>query len=86
MLDIELIRNDPERVREALRKRNDDPALVDEVYALDVRRREMLQEVETLRAERNRVSKEIGRMQDKDARQARITEMREVGEQLAALE
>ncbi len=86
MLDIELIRNDPERVREALRKRNDDPALVDEVYALDVRRREMLQEVETLRAERNRVSKEIGRMQDKDARQARITEMRELGEQLAAFE
>ena len=86
MLDIELIRNEPERVREALRKRNDDPALVDEVYALDIQRREMLQEVETLRAERNRVSKEIGRMQDKDARQARIAEMREVGEQLAALE
>ncbi|MEJ5310518.1 MAG: serine--tRNA ligase [Anaerolineae bacterium] len=86
MLDIELIRNDPERVREALRKRNDDPALVDEVYALDVQRREMLQKVETLRAERNRVSKEIGRMQDKDARQARIAEMRELGEQLAASE
>ncbi len=86
MLDIELIRNDPERVREALRKRNDDPALVDEVHALDIQRREMLQEVETLRAERNRVSKEIGRMQDKDARQARIAEMRDVGEQLAALE
>jgi seryl-tRNA synthetase len=86
MLDIELIRNETDRVREGLRKRNDDPALVDEVYALDVQRREMLQEVETLRAERNRVSKEIGRMKDKDERQARIVEMREVGERLAALE
>ncbi|HOU15564.1 MAG TPA: serine--tRNA ligase [Anaerolineae bacterium] len=86
MLDIELIRNETERVREGLRKRNDDPALVDEVYALDVQRREMLQEVESLRAERNRVSKEIGRMKDKDERQARIVEMREVGERLAALE
>ncbi len=86
MLDIELIRNETERVREALRKRSDDPALVDEVYALDVQRREMLQEVETLRAERNRVSKEIGRMKDKDERQARIVEMREVGERLVALE
>ncbi len=86
MLDIELIRNEPDRVREGLRKRNDDPALVDEVYALDVQRREMLQEVETLRAERNRVSKEIGRMKDKDERQARIVEMREVGERLATLE
>ena len=86
MLDIELIRNEPERVREALSKRNDDPALVDEVYALDIQRREILQEVEGLRAERNRVSKEIGRMKDKDERQARIAEMREVGEQLSALE
>ncbi|HOT91718.1 MAG TPA: serine--tRNA ligase [Anaerolineae bacterium] len=86
MLDIELIRNDIERVREALRKRNDDPTLVDKVYALDVQRRQMLQEVETLRAERNRVSKEIGQMKDKDARQARIAEMRALGERLAALE
>ena len=86
MLDIDLIRHEPERVREALRKRNEDPALVDEVYTLDVQRRELLQEVESLRAERNRVSKEIGRMKDKDARQVRITQMREVGEQLATLE
>ncbi len=86
MIDIELIRNDIERVREALRKRNDDPALADKVYALDVQRRQMLQEVETLRAERNRVSKEIGQMKDKEARQARIAEMRALGEQLAALE
>ena len=86
MLDIDLIRNDPERVREALRKRNDDPTLVDEVFALDIQRREILQQVETLRAERNRVSKEIGRMQDKEVRQARIAEMREVGEQLSASE
>ena len=86
MLDIEIIRNEPERVREALRKRNNDPAIVDEVYALDIRRREVLQEVESLRAERNRVSKEIGRMKDKVERQARIAEMRQVGEQLSALE
>lgn len=86
MLDIELIRNDPERVRESMRKRYDDPALVDAVIDLDLRRREALLEVETLRAERNRVSKEIGRMKDKDARQERIVEMREVGQRLSALE
>ncbi len=86
MLDLDLIRNDPERVRQALRHRNDDPALVDEVLRLDVQRRELLQEVETLRAERNRVSKEIGRMKDPADRQARIEEMRVVGEQLTALE
>jgi seryl-tRNA synthetase len=86
MLDIQLIREQPEAVREALRKRNDDPIIVDEIATLDVTWRDLLQEVEALRAERNRVSKEIGRMKDKETRQARIDEMREVGERLTALE
>ncbi len=86
MLDIELLRNQPEVVREGLRKRNDDPALVDTVLALDTRRRELLQEVEALRGERNRVSKEIGRMKDPAERQTHIVAMREVGDKLTALE
>ncbi len=86
MLDIELIRREPERVREALRLRQDDPALVDEVLALDERRRTLLRRVEALRAERNRVSKEIGRMKDKAAREEKIAAMREVGKQIADLE
>ena len=86
MLDLDLLRNEPERVREALRKRCDDPAIVDEVSRLDVQRRELLQQVENLRAERNRVSKLIGRMKDPAARQASITEMRGVGEKISALE
>ena len=86
MLDIELIRTEPDIVRDALRKRNDDPALVDEILELDTRRRASLQEIESLRAERNRVSKEIGQMKDKDARQAKITEMRQVGDRIAELE
>jgi seryl-tRNA synthetase len=86
MLDLDLIREQPERVREALRKRNDDPAIVDEVYELDIQRREILTEVESLRAERNRVSKAIGRMKDPAERQASIEAMREVGERIAALE
>ncbi len=86
MLDIDLVRKNPELIREALRKRNDDTAIVDAVLALDMQHRELLQQVETLRAERNRVSKEIGQMKDKDSRQERINAMREVGEQLVALE
>jgi len=86
MLDLELLRHEPERVREALRQRNDAPELVDEILRLDERRREALQEVETLRAERNRVSREIGQTKDSAARQARIAEMREVGDRITALE
>lgn len=86
MLDIQLIRDHPETVRDALRKRNDNPAIVDDVLGLDSQWRELLQSVESLRAERNRVSKEIGRMQDKQARQAKIDEMRDVGERLSGLD
>ncbi len=86
MLDLDLIRQQPERVREALRLRQDNPAMVDEVLALDVRRRELLVEVENLRAERNRVSKEIGRMKDPAERQQKIEAMRAVGDRIAAIE
>ncbi len=86
MLDIDLLRQNPDKVREALRLRQDNPALVDRVLALDVQRREILVEVERLRAERNRVSKEIGRMKDAAERQQKIEAMREVGDQIAALE
>ena len=86
MLDIELIREQPEVVREGMRKRNEDPSIVDELLDVDAKRRELLQEVESLRALRNRVSKQIGRMKDPDERQARIDEMREVGGQISDLE
>ena len=61
MLDIDLIRNKADLVRKALEKRNDDTAIVDEMLELDKQYRTLLSEVELLRAERNRVSKEIGR-------------------------
>ncbi|MFL7792064.1 MAG: serine--tRNA ligase [Anaerolineae bacterium] len=86
MLDIALIRENPDYVREAMRKTGDDPVLVDNILALDARRREILTEVEGLKAERNRVSKEIGKLKDKDERDARIVEMRQVGDQIDVLE
>jgi len=86
MLDIALIREQPELVKEALLSRNEDPAQVDTILTLDVRRREFLQEVEVLRAERNRVSKEIGRLRDQVERERLITEMRQVGDRISQLE
>ncbi len=86
MLDLNLIRNEPDRVKEGLRKRGEDPAIVDEVRELDVKRRKLLQEVENLRAERNRVSKRIPKIQDPQEREAKIQAMRELGERLKALE
>jgi len=61
MLDIELIRRDPEFVKERLSTRDRDlPSLVDRVLELDGRRRRILTEIESLRAERNRKSRQIG--------------------------
>ena len=86
MLDLDLMRKHPQHVREGLQKRNQDSTIVDEILSLDEKRRALLQDVEALRATRNRVSKQIGRMKDPDERQARIEEMREVGAKIDALE
>jgi seryl-tRNA synthetase len=86
MLDINLIREKPDVVRKALRDRQMDPAPVDRLLELDARRRAMIAEVETLKAERNAVSKEIGRMKDAASRQEKIEAMRSVGDKIAGLD
>ena len=59
MLDLKLIRSDPERVKAALARRGA-AEQVDELLALDARRRELLPEVESAQAERKTLSKKIG--------------------------
>ncbi|HZB94914.1 MAG TPA: serine--tRNA ligase [Herpetosiphonaceae bacterium] len=86
MLDIRLFREQPDFVREGLRKVGEDPAMVDAILHADERRRRLLVEVEQLKAERNTVSKQIGAMRDKATREARIAEMRGVGDRIAALD
>ncbi len=86
MLDIALIREQPDVVRKALRDRQDDPAPVDDILQLDSRRRTLLTEVEKLKAERNTVSREISQLKDAAARQSRIEAMRQVGERIAGLD
>jgi seryl-tRNA synthetase len=86
MLDINLIRKEPEAVRQMLVNRGNDPTPLDEILALDVQRRDILSQSEQLRATRNTVSKEIGRMKDADEREAKKFEMRQVGDQITVLE
>jgi len=61
VLPITLIRSRPEVVREALRRRREDEGLVEEILAVDVRRRALVDERDNLRAEQNQASKGIGR-------------------------
>jgi seryl-tRNA synthetase len=83
MLDINIIREQPDLVRKSLQDRQMDPGLVDVVLELDSRRRVLLADAEILKAERNSVSKEIGQMKDPIARQLKINEMRSVGDKIA---
>lgn len=61
MIDLKALRDDPDTARASQRARGEDPALVDAVLAADERRRETLQEFETLRAEQNSASRAIGK-------------------------
>lgn len=86
MIDIELIREKSQLVVEGMRKRGMDAGIVDEANKLDARRRELLVDVEGLKAERNTVSKEIGAMKNAEAREEKIEAMRAVGEQIDKLD
>ncbi len=86
MLDINLIREQPEIVRKALRDRQSDASFVDEILAGDKARRELLTRSETMKAERNKVSKEINSTKDASERQAKIDAMRKVGDEIAKLD
>ncbi len=60
MLDIKLIRENPEMVKAAMKSRNKDmDALVDEVLAIDIKRRELMQITDTMKQEQNSASKQI---------------------------
>jgi seryl-tRNA synthetase len=78
MIDVKLIRETPDVLREALAKRNN-PLELAPVLDLDKRRRELLHEVEQLRAEQNRASEEIARLKkDKQDASIGIAAMKEV--------
>jgi seryl-tRNA synthetase len=67
MLDIIVIRRDPDRVRRSLRRRGLDPSVVDEILRLDAEYRSALASVEEATAEKNRLSSQIGKAPDKAA-------------------
>lgn len=88
MLDLKLLRAEPARVREALARRQGGyEGVVDRVLELDEDRRAALTEVNDLKAERNRVSKEIGERKKRgEPAEGMIAEMRRVGERIDELD
>jgi len=90
MLDIKLIRERPDFVRQRLATRGGgEEVRIGELLKLDEQRRKLVAEVEHLKAQRNRVSKEIGAlMGQKKAAEAegKKQETRELGERIAQLD
>ena len=77
MLSLNLIRENPEVVRKALDRRDEDHAPLDRIIELDQKRRVILTSSEALRARRNQVSKKLSKMKEKPPEV--IAEMRQVG-------
>jgi len=83
MLDIKLIRQDKEAVRHELEKRGGTFPL-DEIATLDNRYRDMLHQVEQLRAQHNEASKQLGKTREKSPQL--IVDMRQMGEKISSLQ
>ena len=83
MIDIQLIRNRPDEVRDAMRRRNEDAPL-GRIVELDADRRTAIVEADELRARRNEVSRQIG--QTRERPQELIDEMRQVSARIRTLE
>ena len=91
MIDIKMIRENPELVRENIRKKFQDEklVLVDQVEALDKEFREAKTKADSLRGDRNRISKEIGRFYGqgkKEEAEAAKQKVRDMEDELKALE
>jgi len=83
MLDIKLIRENPELIRQALEKRGNTFAL-ENILEIDERYRRLLRQVEQFRAQHNEVSKQLGKAEEKPPQI--IAEMRQLGEKTSSLQ
>jgi seryl-tRNA synthetase len=85
MLDVRLIRTDPDSVRAGIARRGDDPAVIDEVHALDAELRGLAAKRDSLRAEIRVLSNEVGKL-FREQRKDEATELQEQSRLLGAEE
>lgn len=86
MLDIALIRERPDYVKDGMRKVGENPAVIDRVRELDAQWRQALTQTGTLKAERNRQSKSVATMPKGPDRDAVIVQMRDLGDKVRGLD
>lgn len=87
MLDIKLIRETPDIVKQKLEARNMKADMVDNILQLDVKRREVITEVEQMKSLRNTVSQEIAKMKKEGANaDDKIADMKKVSDDIKGLD
>ena len=88
MLDIKFVRENPEIVKENIKKKFQDSKLplVDEVIELDAQRREVMAKADELRANRNRISKQIGALMAQGKKEEGMALRQQVNDQAKELE
>jgi seryl-tRNA synthetase len=85
VIDLKLLREDPDRVRASQRARGEDPALVDSLLSADVARRAAISAADSLRAEQKGVSRKVGAASPAD-RPAVLVQAQELAAQVKAAE
>lgn len=87
MLDIRLIRENPDFVIEKLKQRNEDTKVISDILETEKERLELIKKTETLKEMRNKVSKEIGAMKaKKEDASLKISEMTKVSDEIKSLD
>lgn len=87
MLDIKLIRKDPEWAKKKLATRNIGPEQVDDLLELDEKRRQLLTQSEELKAQRNKASQQIAQIKrEQGDASEQVAAMKQVGEQIKGLD
>jgi seryl-tRNA synthetase len=85
VIDLKLLRADPDAVRRSQISRGEDPALVDKLLTADAARRAAISTVDSLRAEQKTASKKVGAASDRE-RPALLARAKELAEQVKAAE
>lgn len=85
MLDLKLIRQKPEEIKKALKKKHIEITQIDNVVALDLERRNFSKEIDELKAKKNKASKAIPSLKDEE-KEKLLGEMQYVKERLSSLE
>ncbi|EOW2581734.1 serine--tRNA ligase [Listeria monocytogenes] len=87
MLDVKLLRNNFDEVKQKLQNRGEDLGEFEKFGELDKRRRTLIVEIEALKSQRNEVSQEIAKLKrEKQDADAKIEEMRVVGDRIKTLD